>query len=239
MKTTGKLIRVLLADDHQILLDGLRQLLDHLFEVVACASNGKELVSLALRHKPDVIVADINMPDLSGVEAVRQIRAAGVSSRVIFLTMLDDAKTALQAFQAGGDAAGYVLKNSAGVELIGAIQEVLAGRSYITPRITSGVLNECFHNVNHETAETPPDGLTARQTEVLRLIAQGKTMKEVAAALCISTRTSEAHKYQMMEHLGVKTVAQLIQFAVRKGLVPLASPPPDSPSRSHFDPSHK
>jgi DNA-binding NarL/FixJ family response regulator len=212
----GKGIRVLLADDHQILLDGLQQLLEKAFDVVACAGDGNELVAFTQRHKPDVIVTDINMPRLSGIEAVKQIRAGGLGTAVIFLTVLDDAKLVLRAFQVAGDVAGYVLKSSAGNELVIAIQEVLAGRSYITPRITSGVLHECMQRV-----EQLPEGLTSRQTEVLRLIAEGKTMKEVASVLDISTRTAEAHKYQMMHELGIRTCAQLVQFAVSEGLVTL------------------
>jgi len=181
---------VLLADDHQILLEGLRELLDNTFKVVGCASSGRELVALALSLKPDVVVTDINMPDLNGVEAVQKIRNAGLTSKAVFLTMLDDAKIAMKAFQAGGIVAGYVLKNSAGTELVTAIQEVLSGRSYITPRISRDLLREWCDKM-----EPLPEGITARQTEVLRLIAQGKTMKEVASLLDISTRTAEAHKY--------------------------------------------
>jgi DNA-binding NarL/FixJ family response regulator len=222
MKTNYKEIRVLLADDHQILLEGLRELLDNTFKVVGCASSGRELVALALSLKPDVVVTDINMPDLNGVEAVQKIRNAGLTSKAVFLTMLDDAKIAMKAFQAGGIVAGYVLKNSAGTELVTAIQEVLSGRSYITPRISRDLLREWCDKM-----EPLPEGITARQTEVLRLIAQGKTMKEVASLLDISTRTAEAHKYQMMEHLGFKTTAQLIHFAIQQGLVitPAASSP--------------
>jgi DNA-binding NarL/FixJ family response regulator len=216
MKTTGKGIRVLLADDHQILLEGLRQLLDKNFDVVACAADGHELVAFAQRHKPDVIVTDISMPRLSGIDAVKRLRECGLAGRVVFLTVLDDAKLVLKAFQVAGDIAGYVLKSSAGSELMNAIQEVVAGRSYITPRITSVVLHECLQRV-----EQLPEGLTSRQTEVLRLIAEGKTMKEVASVLDISTRTAEAHKYQMMHELGIRTCAQLVQFAVSEGLVPL------------------
>jgi DNA-binding NarL/FixJ family response regulator len=216
MKTMDKGIKVILADDHQILLDGLQQLLEKAFDVVACAGDGNELVVFTQRHKPDVIITDINMPRLSGIEAVKRIRAGGLATAVIFLTVLDDAKLVLRAFQVAGDVAGYVLKSSAGSELVIAIQEVLAGRSYITPRITSGVLHECMQRV-----EQLPEGLTSRQTEVLRLIADGKTMKEVASVLDISTRTAEAHKYQMMHELGIRTCAQLVQFAVREGLVTL------------------
>src|ERR1044071_7212847 len=214
MKKTNKAARVVLADDHEILLEGLREILAEAFEVVGCVSSGRELVAVVTERKPDIIVTDINMPDLNGIDAVQQLRATGMTVRAVFLTMLDDAKIALKAFQAGGIVAGYVLKNSAGSELVAAINEVLAGRSYITPRISQDLLRECC-----ETADPLPEGLTARQTEVLRLIAQGKTMKEVASVLNISTRTAEAHKYQMMAQLGFRTTAQLIRFAVQQGLI--------------------
>lgn len=222
MKSSEKPTSVLLADDHQILLDGLKEVLEKDFMVVACASSGKELVSLALKHKPAVIVTDVGMPELDGIEAICQIRKAGMTSRVVFLTMLGDPAVALRAFQSVGEAVGYVLKSCAGTELVTAIREVLAGRTYITPRITNEVLQACLQNTKPEPA---PEGLTSRQTEVLRLIAQGKTMKEVAAALDISTRTAEAHKYQMMHDLGVNSVAQLVQFAIQQGLIALPSAP--------------
>jgi DNA-binding NarL/FixJ family response regulator len=215
-RTSHRKTRLLLADDHEILLEALRQLLGKTFDVVGCASDGAELVTLAQRHKPDVFVVDINMPRMNGLKAIEQIRALGVDARPVFLTVLDDGKLVLKAFEAGGGIVGYVLKNSAGNELTVAIQEVLAGRSYISPRITSGVLHECLHRV-----QQLPEGLTSRQAEVLRLIAQGKTMKEVASVLNISTRTAEAHKYQMMHQLGMRTCAELIQFAVHEGLAPV------------------
>ena len=214
MNTTGKAIRVLLADDHEILLEGLRELLNKTFTVVGCAANGRQLVAMAMQHRPEVVVTDINMPDLDGVQAVQQIRDAKLTARAVFLTMLHDASIAMKAFQAGGFVAGYVLKNSAGAELVTAINEVMAGRSYITPRITRDVLREWC-----EIATPLPGGITPRQVEVLRLIAQGKTMKEVASVLTISTRTAEAHKYQMMDHLGFRTSAQLIRFALQNDLL--------------------
>jgi len=213
--TTEKGTRILLADDHQIMLEGLHKLLDSSFKIVGCATSGRELVELARQRKPEVIVTDINMPDLNGVDAVHQIRKGGLDVHAVFLTMLDDAKIAMKAFEAGGLVAGYVLKNSAATELITAIHEVLTGRSYITPRISKDLLQEWC-----ELQKPSASGLSPRQTEVLRLIAQGKTMKEVAAELNISTRTAEAHKYQMLDHLGLKTTAQLIHLAVQQGLVP-------------------
>jgi len=233
MKSSEKVTRVLLADDHQILLDGLRELLESEFCVVACATSGKELISLAVRHKPAVIVTDVGMPDIDGIEAVCQLRKAGVGSKVVFLTMLSDPAIALRAFQRVRESVGYVMKSCAGAELVSAIHEVLAGRTYITPRITNEVLQACWRN---QKVERLPEGLTSRQTEVLRLVAQGKTMKEVAAALEISTRTAEAHKYQIMHDLGVNSVAQLVQFAIQQGLItlPPSSAPQNSPhSRAH------
>jgi DNA-binding NarL/FixJ family response regulator len=228
MKPTEKPIRVLLADDHQILLDGLKEVLEMEFSVVACATSGKELVSLALKHKPTVIVTDVGMPEIDGIEAVCQLRKAGLNSKVVFLTMLGDPAVAMRAFQSVGNSVGYVLKSCAGVELVSAIHEVLAGRTYITPRITSEVLQAAWQN---QKPDRSPEGLTSRQTEVLRLIAQGKTMKEVAAALDISTRTAEAHKYQMMHDLGVNSVAQLVQFAIQQGLISLPSGAPPHAAR--------
>jgi DNA-binding NarL/FixJ family response regulator len=216
MKTSQQPIRIVLADDHEILLEGLRELLNKTFQVVGCASTGRQLVALALQHKPEIVVTDINMPDLDGIQAVQQIRDAKLATRAVFLTMLHDAAIAMKAFQAGGLIAGYVLKNSAGAELVTAIQDVLAGRSYITPRIARDVLRESC-----EVSNRLPGGITPRQVEVLRLIAQGKTMKEIASLLTISMRTAEAHKYQMMHELGIRTCAQLVQFAVREGLVTL------------------
>jgi DNA-binding NarL/FixJ family response regulator len=228
MKTTTKLTRVVLADDHQILLEGLREILQGTFDIVGTAVNGRELVALTLDKKPEVVITDIVMPDMTGIDAIQQVHRAGFRTAVVFLTMLKDAKLAMQAFETGGPNAGYVLKNSAGSELVTAIQEVLAGRSYITPRIANDLLNQCAQHMTKL-----PDGLTARQSEVLQLIAHGKTMKEIAAVLEISTRTAEAHKYQMMEHLGFKTTAQLIRFALQQGLGPMLSPNlPPSPGAS-------
>ncbi len=218
MKSAEKTIRVLLADDHQILLDGLREFLERHFTVVACAPSGKELMSLAMRHKPAVIVTDVSMPDMDGIEAMCQIRKAGLRSKVVFLTMLADPAVAVRAIQKIGDSVGFVIKSCAGSELVSAIHEVLAGRTYLTPRITNDVLQACWRE---QEVQATTEGLTRRQEEVLRLVAQGKTMKEVAGVLDISTRTAEAHKYQIMHDLGVNSVAQLVQFAIQRGLVVL------------------
>jgi len=217
---SSKTIRVLLADDHPILVEGLKQVLHGKFEVIGSATSGSELIAMAARHKPDVIVTDIGMPDMDGIEAVRQLREQGVDSKVVFLTMLGDTSLAMRALQGVGESVGYVVKSSAGEELVSAINEVLAGRTYMTPRITGEVLQACWRN---SKVDRLVPGLTPRQVEVLRLVAQGKTMKEVASELNISTRTAEAHKYQIMQELGVKTIAQLVQFAIQQGLIKLPS----------------
>ena len=158
-----------------------------------------------------MIVADISMPVVSGLEALRRLKAARSDAKVIFLTMHADAQLATEAFRAG--ASGYVLKQSAGEELIAAIQEVLQGRTYLTPLMTKDV-------IANFTETTPPAvKLTPRQREVLRLIAEGRRMKEIAAILELSTRTVETHKYEMMRGLGVESTAELVRYAIQIGLV--------------------
>ena len=202
---------VLLADDHAIVAEGLATLLKGRFDLVGTVSNGNELIDAVRKLRPDVIVADIAMPVLSGMEALRRLKAARSSAKVIFLTMHADAQLATEAFRAG--ASGYVLKQSAGEELIAAIQEVLQGRTYLTPLITKDV-------IANFTESTPSNvKLTPRQREVLRLIAEGKRMKEIGAILDLSTRTVETHKYKMMRGLGVESTAELVRYAVQIGLV--------------------
>ena len=203
--------RVLLADDHAIVAEGLATLLKGHFDLVGIVGNGNELIDLARKLRPDVIVADIAMPVLSGLEALRRLKATPSEAKVIFLTMHADAQLATEAFRAG--ASGYVLKQSAGEELIAAIQEVLQGRTYLTPLITKDF-------IANFTETTPPAvKLTPRQREVLRLIAEGRRMKEIAAILELSTRTVETHKYEMMRGLGVESTAELVRYAIQIGLV--------------------
>jgi DNA-binding NarL/FixJ family response regulator len=204
--------RVLLADDHTIVADGLRSLLNEHFDLVGTVRDGEALVEAARRLRPDIIVSDISMPGLNGLDALRRLNEDPPGPRMIFLTMHADADLATEAFRAG--AAGYLVKHSAGDELITAIHEVLHGRFYLSPLITRDVL------ANLTGKSTQPSGrLTPRQRDVLRLIVAGKRMKEIAAALDLSARTVESHKYEMMQTLGVKTTAELIQFALRHELV--------------------
>jgi DNA-binding NarL/FixJ family response regulator len=202
--------KVLLADDHAIVTEGLATLLKDYFDLVGIVGNGSEMIDAARQLRPDVIVADIAMPVLSGLQALRQLKAAKNGAKVIFLTMHADPELATEAFRAG--ASGYVLKHSAGEELITAIREVLQGRIYLTPLITKDVITAL-------TAPKPAVNLTPRQREVLRLIAEGRRMKEIAAILDLSTRTVETHKYEMMRSLGVESTAELVRYAIQIGLV--------------------
>jgi len=206
--------KVLLADDHKIVAQGLELLLKDSFNLLGTVSDGRALLEEAIRLKPDVVVTDISMPLLNGLDAVRQFRRNGVEAKVVFLTMHADAGLAAEAFRAGGSA--FLLKQSAGEELVQAIREILQGRAYLTPLIAKDMIT-----VLMEARESPGEEvkLTARQREVLQLIAEGKTMKEVAGILNISSRTAETHKYEMMQVIGVKTTAALIQHAIRLHLV--------------------
>jgi DNA-binding NarL/FixJ family response regulator len=204
--------KVLLADDHAIVAEGLATLLKDYFDLVGTVGDGSALIDAARKLLPDVIVADIAMPVMSGLEALRRLRAVKNDAKVIFLTMHTDAELATEAFRAG--ASGYVLKHSAGEELIAAIREVLQGRIYLTPLITKDVITTLT-----EPAPKPAMKLTPRQRDVLRLIAKGRRMKEIAAILELSTRTVESHKYEMMRSLGVESTAELVRYAIQIGLV--------------------
>jgi DNA-binding NarL/FixJ family response regulator len=202
----------LVADDHRIVAEGLRGLLEPEFELVEIVEDGRALLEAHDRIHPDVVVADVSMPLLNGIEAVRQLRQAGSRAKFVFLTMHPDVSYATEALEAG--ASGYVLKHSAPDELVNAVREALAGRTYITPRVAGAVLEAL--RKGDSSAEVR---LTSRQTEVLQLVAEGKSAKEIAAILNLSPRTVESHKYAVMDELGVKTTAELVQYAVKKGLV--------------------
>src|SRR5262249_35817521 len=217
--------RVLLAADHTIVAEGLRSLLEGEFEFVGAVSDGRALLDAAQKLKPDVIVADISMPLLNGLDAARQLKRDGVTAKIIFLTMHADVQLAAEAFRAG--AAGYLVKQSAGEELITAIHEVVKGRAYISPLITRGVLNFLMDATRGRERQSLKR--TPRQREVLQLVAEGRTMKEIASILNISVRTVESHKYEMMEALGVQTNAELVQYAIKIGVVSVSSPPGDLP----------
>ncbi len=203
--------RILLADDHALLLDAFRALLEPEFDVVGTAADGRSLLEQFSRLKPDVVVIDVGMPLLNGLDAGRQIKAQQRSVKLIYLTMNPEPDLASEALRLG--ASGYVLKSSAASELKQAIHEALRGRSYITPLITQDVVGLLL-----EHRERPPE-LTARQREVLQLLAEGRSMKEAAAILSVTPRTVAFHKYRMMEQLHLKTSAELVQYAVKHGIV--------------------
>jgi DNA-binding NarL/FixJ family response regulator len=207
--------RILLGDDHAIVLDGLRRILEPHCDIVGSAEDGRALVAAAEKLRPELVVADISMPLLNGIEAARQIRKAHPQTKVIFLTMHPDATYATEAFRAG--ASGYVLKNSAASELVTAIQEVLKGRTYLTPRVAKEAIESWVQAPGQ--SEAPSASLTSRQREILQLVAEGKSAKEIASILTISPRTVEFHKYRIMAVLGLRTTAELTQYALKHGIV--------------------
>ena len=205
--------RVLLADDHALLLGAFEKLLSGEFEIVGQAADGRALVAAAERLKPDVIVLDISMPLLNGLEAGRQIKQKQKDIKLVFVTMTEDADLASEAFRLG--ASGYLLKRSAASELTTAIREVMQGRSYITPLIANALIGTLLRPEAH----APGRDLTPRQREVLQLLAEGHSMKEIANLLNISPRTVAFHKYEMMLQLNLETTAELVQYAVRHHIV--------------------
>lgn len=207
------MITVLLADDDVIVAEGLASLLEDDFEVLQTVNNGRQLLDSARLLKPTVIVTDISMPSLGGLEAVRQLVNEGIPSKIVILTQHRETAFAVAAFRAGASA--FLLKQSAGEELIKAIYEVSQGRQYVTGLMSSDLL----HALVAAEDRTPRQVLTARQKEVLRLIADGRTAKEMAALLGISTRTAEGHKYEIMDVLDARNTAQLIQKAMKLGLI--------------------
>ncbi len=207
--------RLLLADDHTLLLDGIRMLLEPEFELVGCVEDGQALLAAAMDSKPDVILLDISMPVLNGIDAAHQLRKMLPSAKLIFVTMHGDADFVTEAFRAG--AAGYVLKRSAATELLTAIREVLKGNHYVSPLVTRNAL-DLFISAS-KTGSKLGDRLTTRQREVLQLVAEGRSRKEIATALKISVKTVEFHKAALMRELNLRTVADFTLYAVEHGMI--------------------
>ena len=205
--------RVLLADDHIILLEALKKLIEPSCHVVGTASDGHALIALAEKLRPDVIVADINMPHLNGLEACERLLKKLPESKIIFLTVNEDPDTAEEAVRRG--AFGYLLKSGAPAELFKAIQFVAMGRVYVTPAITNEPMGLFVSRAKSHEHQEP---LTARQREVLQLLAEGKSMKEAAEVLNITPRTIAFHKYSMMQHLGISRNSELVRYATQIGL---------------------
>lgn len=206
--------RILLADDHTMMADALRHLLQEEFDVVGTVGDGRALLAAAAELEPDLVVVDIAMPLLNGLDAWEQLKTTQPGVKVIFLTQHRDPQYAAEAFRR--KASGYLLKDSAASELIVAIREALKGHWYVSPSIAKEVLDEVLHP---QPQDLKLRGLSAREREVLQLLAEGKSMKEVAAVLDISPRTVEFHKYRIMDLLGIKTTAELVQYAIRHGLI--------------------
>jgi DNA-binding NarL/FixJ family response regulator len=203
---------VILADDHVVFTDGIARLLEGRFDVVATVTDGSLLVEAAARLRPDVLVADISMPKMSGLEALRRLKASHDQTKMIFLTMHADPKLATEALRTG--AKGFVLKQSSGLELVNAIDAVLQGRTYLTSAITEDVLA-----MMADPGESGTVTLSTRQKEVLRLIVSGQRMKEIATALDLSPRTVESIKYEMMRALKVHSTAELVRYAIEHRIV--------------------
>ncbi|HKA19011.1 MAG TPA: response regulator transcription factor [Blastocatellia bacterium] len=206
--------RIVLADDHSLLLGAFKSFLEPEFEVVGTFLDGRTLVDNVKDLHPDVIVLDIGMPLMNGISAGQKLKQEIPAVKLIYLTMNQDPDLAAEAFKLG--ASGYLLKSSAASELAFAIREALTGRSYVTPLITEGMVGSFVQNLKRKK---PTHKLTLRQKEVLQLLAEGRSMKEVAAILNLTPRTVAFHKYTMMEQLNLKTGAELIQYAIKNSII--------------------
>jgi DNA-binding NarL/FixJ family response regulator len=204
--------RVLLADDHTLVLDAFQRLLADDCDVVGTVSDGRALLDQATGLHPDIVVLDIAMPLLNGLDAARQLKRTHPDIRIIFLTMNEDPEMAAEAFRAG--ASGYLLKRSAAAELMVAIHETMSRRSYVTPLVTEGLVGSMLR----QEASHPPT-LTLRQREIVQLVAEGRSMKEIGTLLDIAPRTVAFHKYRVMEHLKLRTTAELIHYAINHNII--------------------
>ena len=205
---------VLIADDHAIVMEGLVTLLkEHDLDVVGAVGDGEKLIEAARRLKPDVIVTDLSMPGLTGLDVLVKLKEEKIDSKVVVLTMHNDAERATRALRAGASA--FLLKESAGEELVNAIHQTLQGRVYLTAAVTRSVIERMADSAG----QAPASELTPRQTEVLRLIVKGQRMKEIASTLQLSTRTVETHKYEMMHALGLHSTAELVRYAIERRLI--------------------
>jgi len=212
-------VQILIADDHKLMREGLSSLLGQQsdIQVIAQAHNGREAIQLTERHCPDVVVMDVSMPDLNGIDATRQIVARRPKTKVIALSMHSDRQFVAEMFRAG--ASGYLLKDSAFEDLASAIRTVARNETYIAPRISGFSLEDCNHGQTGEPLISPR--LTDREREVLQLMAEGKGTKEIAAELGLSAKTIETHRQHLMDKLDIYSIAELTKFAIRQGLTTL------------------
>jgi DNA-binding NarL/FixJ family response regulator len=212
-------IRILLADDHTIIRSGLRLLLDQQpdFKVVAEASDGREAVEMVSIHHPEVAVLDIGMPQLNGIEATQQIAAKEPNTKVVILSMHADEGYVLRALKAGARA--YILKNSAEADLIRAVQTVADGKSFFSPVISKMLLEDYVRQIRDKHVEDSYDLLTPREREILQLLAEGRTNKEVANLLQLSVYTVDSHRANILQKLNLHGIPELVLYAVRKGII--------------------
>jgi DNA-binding NarL/FixJ family response regulator len=206
--------RIFLADDHSMLLEAFSKLLESKYDVVGTATDGRKMLAGVSKLKPDVVLMDIAMPNLNGFDAGEKLKKLLPEVKLVFLTVNDDPDMVTEAFRIGAN--GYLLKDSAASELFQAIDAVLASKNYVTPKINQGMINSF---IKHPSGHKVHGNLTIRQREVLQLLAEGHTMKQVAADLNITPRTVAFHKYQIMENLDIKTNSELIQYAIKHGIV--------------------
>jgi len=214
-------ISVFLADDHAVVRDGLRFLLEAQpdIRVVGDAANGRDAVRQVAQLCPDVVVMDIAMPELSGIEAARRIREVCPSTQVVILSVHSTAEHIFQALQAG--ARGYLLKESAGVEVINAVRAVRAGRRYLSQKISDKVIDDYVHQREAAAARSPLARLSPREREILQLVVEGKSSAEIAAILFLSPKTVETYRSRLMQKLGISDLPGLVKFAIQHGLTPL------------------
>jgi two-component system, NarL family, response regulator NreC len=212
-------LRVLLADDHALMREGLRKILEECpgWQVVAEASTGRDAVRLTLEHKPDIAIIDIGMPLLNGIEATRQIVRHCPQTSVLILSMYSNEAYVTQTLHAG--AKGYLLKDSAHSELVGAITLVGGGKSYFSPAIAKFMQHAYARNLEERGLDDRYDLLSEREREIFQLVAEGRTNKEIADVLCLATSTVETHRAHIMEKLDVHSAAEIVLYAVRKGVI--------------------
>lgn len=216
--------RVILADDHVLVRAGIRSLIDDIddHEVVDEAADGQRAVELAEQHQPDLLVLDINMPRLDGIQALPRIKQASPATRVLIMSMYDSADFVMQALRAGAD--GYMLKDCAAVELALAVHALAAGRNYLSPAVSATVVQRAIAQEGEPVSAPAPLSpadlpLTPRQLDILKRVASGLSMKEIAYELNLSVKTVESHRAQIMERLQIRNLAQLVLYAIRHGLV--------------------
>lgn len=212
-----KRIRILLADDHTMICDGFRKLLEPEYEVVDSVRDGHALMKAAIELKPDIALIDVGMPLLNGLDAARELKKKAPGIKLVFLTMNTDPDVAAESLRIG--ASGYLLKNAPAAELLQAVHDVALGKSYVTPQINQA-LEKIF--IRDPKALERPSRLTPRERQVLQLLAEGRSGKEIADILNLSIRTVFFHKYQVMQELGLKTTAELVQYAIKHGIISAA-----------------